>query len=83
MELVLKSLNSTKINSKTIRMDMDAGSVVSIMSQRSRLHNEQKSYTGEKIAHSGVLLVTANYKNEDHHNTELYNINYYGPALWR
>ncbi|KAL0147462.1 hypothetical protein M9458_057225, partial [Cirrhinus mrigala] len=81
-----------QINGKIIRMELDTGSAVSVMSQNEFERNFEnaklkpspvklKTYTGEPILPIGVMPVTVEY-NDQCSKLDLYIVQTEGPALW-
>ncbi|MGH0157174.1 UNVERIFIED_CONTAM: hypothetical protein FKN15_033151 [Acipenser sinensis] len=81
-----------EINGKPVKMELDTGSAVSVMSQLKwkkhfkdiKLHKTTlslKTYTGERINPLGVTPVTVSYNNQEC-VLDLYVVQKGGPALW-
>uniref|UniRef100_A0A8C9TFI9 ribonuclease H n=1 Tax=Scleropages formosus TaxID=113540 RepID=A0A8C9TFI9_SCLFO len=81
-----------RVNGKTIRMELDTGSAVSVMSQTEFERHftkaefkpspvKLKTYTGEPIVPLGVIPVTVRY-NDQQCELDLYIVPTAGPALW-
>ncbi|XP_057202332.1 uncharacterized protein K02A2.6 [Triplophysa rosa] len=81
-----------QVNGQTVRMELDTGSAVSVMSQgeferyfkKAKLKPSPvklKTYTGEPIVPLGVMPVTVKYNNQQA-ELDLYVVQTDGPALW-
>jgi len=79
------------VNNKPVRMELDTGSALSIMSynvfkqtfKHERLQKSDvilKTYTGEKVSPVGMCNVTATHNNQSF-NVDLYVLNSNGPTL--
>lgn len=83
---------SPQVNGQTVKMELDTGSAVSVMSQwefeklfrNAKLKKTMvllKTYTGEKIIPLGVMPVMVQYNNQQC-TLDLYIVKKGGPALW-
>nr|XP_055076811.1 uncharacterized protein K02A2.6-like [Misgurnus anguillicaudatus] len=81
-----------QVNGQTIRMELDTGSAVSVMSQHEFKEHfkynklkpspvKLKTYTGEPIIPLGIMPVTVKY-NDQQSELDLYIVPTDGPALW-
>ncbi len=81
-----------QVNGKSIRMELEIGSAVSVMSQHEFEKHfktaklkpspvKLKMYTGEPIIPLGVMPVTVKY-NDQQSELDLYIVRIEGPALW-